>query len=404
MSAFPSLKQHFSRALAGGGGRLHLAAHSHHLWPDVTYHAHLQAWQDAAAHWDDKWARVFDDVMPRAQRHIARHLNLADPGSIAFAPNTHEFVVRLLSALPAGRVANILTTDSEFHSFSRQAARLAEDGLVALTTIPTQPFDDFPARFAQAAAQPHDLVFVSQVFFNSGYAVADLDALVAAVANPETLVVIDGYHGFMARPTDLRAVAARAFYLGGGYKYAMAGEGACFLVCPPDAAPRPRDTGWYAAFGALAAAADGTVPYAADGGRFMGATFDPSGLYRLNAAMDWLAGEGIDAAAVHARAVAVQSAFIEQAGGLPGLAPADLLLPAGAPDRGNFLAYRSAHAAAWQRALAAAGIVCDRRGDVLRLGFGLYHDPSDVPDIVARIAKARPAALAASGRHAALPG
>ena len=39
-------------------GRLHAAAHSHHPWPDVTREAHLQAWDDAARHHDDKWDAV----------------------------------------------------------------------------------------------------------------------------------------------------------------------------------------------------------------------------------------------------------------------------------------------------------------------------------------------------------
>ncbi len=391
MSGFASLKPYFSRSLAGGGGRLHLAAHSHHLWPDVTYEAHMRAWQDAATRWDDKWSGVFDDVIPSAQRHVARHLGLADAGAIAFAPNTHEFVVRLLSCLPTDRVPRVLTTDSEFHSFSRQAARLAEEGLIELTTVPTAPFADFAARFArQEAGRHYDMVFFSQVFFNSGYAVADLEPLVNAMPDADTLVVIDGYHGFMALPTDLSRVAARAFYLGGGYKYAMAGEGACFLVCPPGVAPRPRDTGWYAAFGALAAPRDHHVAYAPGGLRFMGATFDPSALYRFNAVMEWLEQAGVDAGEVHARAAALQAAFIDQAAALPGLGRENLVAPADSPDRGNFLAYRSALAPAWQASLAAGGIVTDVRGDVLRVGFGLYHDVADVPDMVARMAACRP--------------
>src|SRR6185295_14885913 len=106
-----------------------------------------------------------------------------------------------------------------------------------------------------------------------------------------SVVVIDGYHGFMAVPTDLSAVAGRAFYLAGGYKYAMAGEGVCFLHCPQGYGPRPRDTGWYAGFSALEKGAGG-VPYANDGIRFLGATFDASGLYRFNAVQDWLHAEG----------------------------------------------------------------------------------------------------------------
>ena len=391
MTSFPSLKAHFSRALAGGGGRLHLAAHSHHLWPDVTFEAQSHAWLDAAELWDAKWDRVFGEVLPEAQGHVARHCGVTDPDAVAFAPNTHEFVLRLLSALPAERVPRVLTTDAEFHSFSRQMARLAEDGLVALEVIEAEPFASFPARFAAAArAGGHDLVFFSHVFFNSGYVVPDVAALVASVADPGTIVAVDGYHAFMALPVDLAAISHRAFYLGGGYKYACAGEGACFMLCPPGVALRPRNTGWYAGFGNLESGFAGAVPYAVGGMRFMGATFDPSGLYRLNAAMRWFDRVGVDAAAAHARAKAVQAGFLAamERAGVAGLMAADLVVPAEAPDRGNFLAFRSAFAAAQQAALAGAGIVTDVRGDVLRVGFGLYHDPSDVGGIAARVAAA----------------
>ena len=40
--------------------------------------------------------RVFGEVVPAARRHVARVLNLPDPGTVVFAPNTHEFLRRLL--------------------------------------------------------------------------------------------------------------------------------------------------------------------------------------------------------------------------------------------------------------------------------------------------------------------
>ncbi len=81
----------------------------------------------------------------------------------------------------------------------------------------------------------------------------------------------------------------------------MGGEGICFLHSPPGIAPRPRNTGWYAAFGALAGPQD-EVAYAESGWRFMGATFDPSGLYRFDAVLAWMAEHGIDAGTAQAHA------------------------------------------------------------------------------------------------------
>ena len=93
----------------------------------------------------------------------------------------------------------------------------------------------------------------------------------------------------MATPTDLSRVADRVFYMAGGYKYAMAGEGACFLHAPPDFCPRPVVTGWFAEFGDLSGPPGG-VRYRRDGGRFWGATFDCSALYRFNAVRRVLRG------------------------------------------------------------------------------------------------------------------
>src|SRR3546814_8242134 len=55
---------------------------------------------------------------------LFRSGGLDDASSLAFAPNTHDFLRRLLSCLPVGRPPRILTSDGEFHSFTRQAARL----------------------------------------------------------------------------------------------------------------------------------------------------------------------------------------------------------------------------------------------------------------------------------------
>jgi kynureninase len=383
VTALLDLRSHFSRFLGAVPGRLHFAAHSHHLWPDVTREAQLAVWDDAARLADDKWEHVLGPVLDRLRGRIARQLALPDPATLVFAPNTHEFLKRLLSCFPADRPVRVLSSDGEFHTFERQMARLAEDGLVELERVPVEPFATFPARFFEAARRPRDLVFVSQVFFNSGFALDDLSALAAGVG--EAMLVVDGYHGFLARPTDLAAVADRAFYLAGGYKYAMAGEGACFMHCPPGWGARPRDTGWYAAFGALSAPRPGAVGYAADGWRFMGATFDPSGLYRLDATLGWLEAQGLHAAAIHGHAMALARRFL---GGLPvaGFARDQLVADPDIAETGNFLTFRRADAAAVNQRMHAADIVADVRGDRLRIGFGLYQTADDIDRLLDRLA------------------
>jgi selenocysteine lyase/cysteine desulfurase len=384
-----SYKPHFRRFLAADPERLHFAAHSHHYWPDVTLAAQEQCWLDAARLADRKWETVFGEVIPRAQRLVAEVLHLPDPATVTFGPNTHGFVLRLLSLFPPDRPVRVLTTDGEFHSFARQIRRLEEDGLAQVTPVPVEPPASFAGRFrAAAAAGGHDLVFLSHVFFNSGHVVPDLGAVVAAVPERETVIVIDGYHGFLAVPTDLAPIAERVFYMAGGYKYAMAGEGACFLHVPPGYGPRPRDTGWFASFGTLESDDDGAVPYAPGGARFLGATFDPVGLYRLNAVLGWLAGIGVTVEAIHAHVHGLQRAFVERLAALrlPALHPGQLAVPVEAAERGHFLTFRTADAGPIHHRLLDANVVTDYRGDRLRFGFGLYHDAEDVAQLCGRLA------------------
>jgi selenocysteine lyase/cysteine desulfurase len=239
--------------------------------------------------------------------------------------------------------------------------------------VTAQPFETFADRFtAEARSGAHDLIYLSQVFFDSSFVVPELDRIVSSVSEERAFVVVDGYHAFMALPVDLGAIQDRAFYLAGGYKYAMAGEGVCFLHCPAGHGPRPVDTGWYAGFGQLETGVSQRVPYAEDGSRFSGATFDPSGVYRLDAVLAWLESEGVAAKSIHDHVVALQERFLEQMP-LPGE-----LVPPIDHGRGNFLTFETDRAPELYAQLHQRKVITDYRGNRLRLGFGIYHDEADV--------------------------
>jgi kynureninase len=383
------LRRHFSRFRAADPARLHFAAHSHHPWPDVTEAAHARYWSDSNALADAKWEKVFGEVVPRAQAHIARLTRLSDPGQVAFAPNTHEFVTRLYSCLDPERPARVLTTGSEFHSFRRQTRRLLEAGRAIVEEIPTAPWGSFVERFVAAErAGDWDMVWLSHVFFDSAFVAGDLEAICDA-APAKALVCIDGYHAVCALPVDLTRVHRRAFYLGGGYKYAMAGEGAGYLAIPPGCELRPLDTGWFASFDTLSTGPGAAVTYAPDAMRFWGATFDPCGLYRFNASMDLLVEEDVDVAAIHRHSTLLQKHFLDGLLrlALKQLAPGHLVPPAGVP-RGNFLAFDVDDAAAIYQRLKEHHVVIDRRERRLRFGFGVYQDTSDVDRLLTAVARA----------------
>ncbi|UZK65651.1 class V aminotransferase [Sphingomonas sp. M1-B02] len=361
-----SWKHLFQRAFAAAPERLHFAAHSHHLWPDASFVGQLAAWQDAVRLADRKWDRVLSEIWPAAQRYVAAELSLPDPATIVFAPNTHDLLLRIVSALPR-RPLKILASDGEFHSFRRQSLRWEEAGSVTVDRVPMEQLLEAAQRGG------HDLIFASHVQFGTGLVFEGLEAL-AALASPEgPWVVIDGYHGFMSVETDMSAIADRTFYLAGGYKYAMAGEGAAFLHAPPGYGARPEITGWYAEFDDLSLP-PGIVGYAPDAQRFMGSTFDPSGIYRFVAVRDMLRHEGLTTAAISAHVDGLRAKLLAE---LP--IEAALVNP-GSPAR--FVALRSPKAAAWQAMLAEEEIITDVRGDVLRIGFGLYQDAPDVDRLI----------------------
>jgi selenocysteine lyase/cysteine desulfurase len=374
-----SFKALFAKSLAADPGRLHMAAHSHHLWPDSSFDGQVECWEDAARLADRKWDKVMDEVWPEAQRHVASELGTGMADAVLFAPNTHDLLVRVVAAAQrrTGKL-RVLASDGEFHSARRQFARWAEEEWFTLDTVAAEPFDSFSARFLdRAGSGSHDLIFVSQLLFGSGRlfgAVAELASLASAEG---PWVVIDGYHAFMAldRPFGERA-ATSAFYLGGGYKYAMAGEGCAFLHAPAGFGERPPITGWFAEFEDLTVP-PGAVGYAKDARRFLGATFDPSGLYRFNAVRRMLDENQLTTAQVSSHVEALQKLLLD-ALERTALGQAELLNPLDGRPHARFLALRSGKAQRWCRQLAGRKCAVDVRGDVLRIGLGLYHDESDI--------------------------
>lgn len=384
-----SHKDLFSTTLKLQGERLHFAAHSHHMWPDRVLEAHTEAALLGARMLDRKWDEVFGELLPRLSQRVAQRLGWPDPSGLVFGANTHEFLVRLCSTLPRDRPWRILTSDAEFHAAHRQFTRWQEAGVAEIEQVAAEPFDTFSKRMENAISRGgHDLVMFSKVLFNSGWIVEDVDALVAAVPDSKTLVLIDAYHGFNALPLDFSGVAQRAFVTSGGYKYAMAGEGACFLACPPNICPRPVQTGWFAGFGALSTFS-GEVAYGTDGSRFSGATIDPTGLMRLDAALGLLDDEGLTPDVLHSYVGQLQNQVMASLPEDGVLSRASLVPGPEIRNRGHFLCFKETQAEALYQGLESCGVLSDVRLDRLRLGFAIYHDRADVDRLLEALAHVR---------------
>lgn len=381
-----ALAAHYSRF--GVAERLLLTGHSHQAWPDVSEAAHAQAWADAAEHVDAKW-QLAEAQAGAVRAGYQRLLGDDDRGVVTLGPNTHELLVRLLSALDWSHRPRIVTTDGEFHSARRQLARIREAG-VAVDALPAAPVDDLAARLAAAVDHRTAAVVVSKVLFESGRIVPDLDVVAAACRRHGVALVVDAYHAvnvvdWVLADDDL----ADAFVLGGGYKYVQAGEGACFLRWPAGCGLRPVVTGWYAEFGELEEApVAGTAAYGPGPERFAGATYDPTSHYRAARVLRFFEEQELSPARLRAHNQR-QVDRLRQGVRALDLDPALLAVPdVPLAALGGFLALRSPRAGELRAALAERGVHTDHRSDALRLGPAPYTTDEQLDAAVAALADA----------------
>jgi len=352
--------------------RLLLTGHSHQAWPDVAFDAQQRAWFDAAEKVDDKWEWAFKQA-ERVRRGFARLLD--DPGGvIALGSNTHELVVRFLSALPLKRRSRLVTTDGEFHTIRRQLDRLVEEGL-EVVKVPADPATAIAERLATAVDDRTSAVLVSSVLYGNAHIVPSLGQVLEACRRVGAELLVDAYHALNVVPFSLREQRLDgAFVVGGGYKYCQLGEGNGFLRVPGDCALRPVSTGWFSEFGTLAEAPeDGSVRYGAGSARFAGATYDPASHYRASAVFDFFGEEGLTPALlreVSQHQVGLLAQLFDDLGLDPTVIDRDRSVPL---DRiGGFLALRAPGAADLCTRLRDKRVLTDCRGETLRLGPAPY--------------------------------
>ncbi|MGH7673329.1 MAG: kynureninase, partial [Gemmatimonadales bacterium] len=222
--------------------RILLTGHSHQAWPDCGFEGQQRAWLDAAELVDDMWERAFAQA-DAVRRGFARLLGDA-PERIALAANTHELVVRFLSALPLRKRPRLVTTNGEFHTIRRQLDRLAEEGIEVVKVSPD--------RLAAHVNDRTAAVLVSAVLYENSQIVPGLGDLLVACQRVGAELLVDAYHALNVLPFALRDQGLEgACVVGGGYKYCQLGGGNGFLRIPEDCTLRPVVTGWFSEFADL---------------------------------------------------------------------------------------------------------------------------------------------------------
>jgi kynureninase len=336
--------------------RILLTGHSHQAWPDVAFEAQQQAWLDTSEHVDDVWDLAFEKAN-EVRRGFARLLD-DTPERIALAPNTHELVVRFLSALPLRKRPQLVTTDGEFHTIRRQLDRLAEEGIEVIK-VPAMPAATLAERLAISVDDRTAAVLVSSVLYANAHIVPHLRAVQEACDRVGAELLVDAYHALNVVPFSLAEEGLqRAYVVGGGYKYCQLGPGNAFLRLPADCSLRPVVTGWFSEFTDLSRApAGGRVAYGPGPARFAGATYDFTSHYRGAAVFKFFEQKKLTPQKLRE----LNQHQIET-------------LSAGSKNDaiGGFLALPEMRAAKIQKALRKKDIWADYRGNMLRLGPAPY--------------------------------
>ena len=368
--------------------RLLLTGHSHQAWPDVGFDGQTEAWGDAADLVDDKWTRA-EEKAERVRRGYARLLD-DRPERIALGQNTHELVTRFLSALPLRARPRLVSSDGEFHTIRRQLDRLAEEGMIEVVSVSTQPSATLPDRIVAAVNDRTAAVLVSSVLFGNAHIVPGLGGVLQACRHAGAELLVDAYHHLNVVPLSLEGEGlSDAFVVGGGYKYCQLGEGNCFLRVPPGRERlRPVLTGWFSEFARLSEPATGKVPYGPGPTRWAGATYDPTSHYRASRVFDFFEREGLEPTllrSVSQHQVGLLAERFDASDLDPRLIGRDRTVAIA--QLGGFLALRSPRAAELSGLLRARGVSTDVRGDLLRLGPAPYLSDTQLGEAIGVLAE-----------------
>lgn len=369
----PALRAAYSRFLVPG--RILLTGHSHQAWPDVARDALIRSFDDAAALVDDKWEAAVFPKVDAVGAAILERMGFDRRDPLAFGKSTHELVVRLLSCLRVQDRPRIVTTTAEFHSLYRQLSRVAEEGF-EVVWVDAEPRAELAEKLLTELRPGTAMLALSAVLFEDAFVVPRLGEILSRAVEIGAIPLVDAYHAFNVVPLAYGPHRTEVFVTSGGYKYAEFGEGICWLRIPEGTSLRPVDTGWFADFASLSTERTRAVDYGPGGARFLGATFDPSPIYRAEAVLAHQ--ERFELTPARLRAISLRQterilARFEERGRL------EAVLTSRDPERrGGFITVRDPLAGAVVRRLRERGVFVDARRDLLRIGPAPYLTDEEI--------------------------
>jgi kynureninase len=359
-----SIQQHiaplFSRVLSSDS--LYLANHS--LGRPLDAMADDLA--EAAAAWYSQLGGAWDAWLEERQAFRTRVATLIGaPRTDCVIPKTSagQGLRTVLNALPGK--PRVISTRGEFDSIDVILKQYAVLERIELQWVDPGVDGDFaiePVIDAVNQENRADLVVISQVMFMTGQIVKHLDALAQACHQRGTRLLVDAYHAVGVIPMDVVQLGAD-FVIGGSYKYLRGGPGACFLYLAPaamEAGLRPLDIGWFANADPFAYRRPDLPVLSCGGDGFLESTPPALTWYQARSGLEFTLAMGVER---------LRAYSLKQLDALRGyLTDTGITtVKGGDEDHGAFLAIRLAKAMEFPAKLEREGIICDARGEWLRL-------------------------------------
>ncbi len=368
------------------GNRLLFTGHSHQAWPDIAREGLLEAFEVAASDVDNKWEVAFEKV--EQLRSYLRNFYDDPNGMYCLGENTHHLLVSWLSSFDLQNKPKIITTDSEFHSMSRQLKRLKEEGLEIVTV--EGHADNIVEQIANQIDDRVSALMLSRVYFNSGIINQYISEIAEITRKRDIPLLIDDYHGTNVVPLSISDENLTDCYiLIGGYKYLQWGEGNCFLRYPQDSDLRPAITGWFASFSELDESKDDEkVSYSDPNQRFASGTFDSTSQFRAAKVVEFFENMDLTPQVLHkqyqAQIELLRNNFLERNFNTEVIR---LAHQHPVENIGGFLALQSPFARTIRAKLMEKGIFTDARGDILRFGVAPYITTQQIDTAMDELAK-----------------
>ena len=364
--------------------RVLLTGHSHQAQPDCAKEGIFKCWKDTSELADEKWGKVFETA-DRVRECLAELID-DDKENIVLGQNTHDLIVRFLSALDFKKRRKIITTDGEFHTLRRQLDRL-NSGHLEVIKIKRDPVETLSSRIIPHIDDEALAVMVSKVMFHDASIVSGLSEVEKACMKHGTKMLVDIYHVLNAVPFSIKEEGLEnSFLVGGGYKYLQLGEGNCFMRVPPYETFKPVITGWFAEFAQLSdKKKEGEVLYGSKRWAFEGSTYDPVSHYRAVSVFDFfrekkLTPELLRELNNHQKSV-LQEEFYKYD------FDSQIISITNVKERAGFMTFLTPHAEKIYAELKKMNILTDYRGNFLRFGPAPYLSDIQLKDSIFALSK-----------------